>query len=141
MLDTYYILIAGTRTYNDYEELCYVLDSLLYDISGYYNIEIVQGGAKGADTLAKKYANAHQYKRTEKKAKWDLYGKAAGFRRNAEMHDYIKKHDNRICICFWDGESVGTQHNFILSKDNNTQLYVYDTIQKVVQFLTQRYIY
>ena len=55
-----------------------------------------------------------------------MYGKAAGFRRNAEMHNYIKNQDNRMCICFWDGKSTGTQHNFKLAKDADTLLYVYN---------------
>ena len=45
MIEKYSILIAGTRTYNDYEDLCSIVDSLLYNIKGYYNIEIIQGGA------------------------------------------------------------------------------------------------
>ena len=126
MIEKYSILIAGTRTYNDYEDLCSIVDSLLYNIKGYYNIEIIQGGANWADKLAKQYANQHSYKCTEVKANWDMYGKAAGFRRNAEMHNYIKNQDNRMCICFWDGKSTGTQHNFKLAKDADTLLYVYN---------------
>ena len=38
-------------------------------------------------------------------AQWNVYGKSAGFIRNAEMGHYAD-----AAICFWDGKSRGTQH-------------------------------
>ena len=99
---------------------------MLSKIKTIYNIEIVQGGANGADKFAEIYANNHGYECKLFKADWDNYGRSAGYIRNSAMHNYIKQFKNRGCLCFWDGKSKGTQHNFKLAKDNNTPLRIYD---------------
>ena len=128
--ETFALLIAGSRTYNDYDEFCKVTDLMLSKIKKSYNIEIIQGGANGADKFAEIYANNHGYTCTLFKADWDNYGKSAGYRRNSEMHNYIKQFEHRGCLCFWDGFSKGTQHNFKLANDNNTPLRIYNYTNK-----------
>ena len=116
-----YILVAGSRTFDDYATMCRILDML----TPYYpecEIHIVSGGAKGADTLAEKYADEHGYEKNIFLADWYKNGKAAGYIRNAQMHEFIKNQPNRICVCFWDGSSHGTAHNFELCKKYNTKL-------------------
>jgi hypothetical protein len=44
-------------------------------------------------------------------ALWDVYGKSAGYRRNAD----IVKAADRI-VAFWDGKSSGTKHTIKLAK-------------------------
>ena len=73
---------------------------MLSKIKTIYNIEIVQGGANGADKFAEIYANNHGYACKLFKADWDNYGKSAGYRRNSDMHNYIKQFKNRGCLCF-----------------------------------------
>lgn len=46
---------------------------------------IVHGDARGADTLAARWAVAHNIRCEAVPARWDLYGKAAGPRRNIAM--------------------------------------------------------
>ena len=46
---------------------------------------VVEGGAKGADSLAKKVANKLGIEVREYPAEWDKYGRAAGPIRNQEM--------------------------------------------------------
>lgn len=46
---------------------------------------IIQGGAKGADALAKRWAIEHGIHSVEVSALWDAFGKSAGYRRNAAM--------------------------------------------------------
>ena len=121
------VIIAGGRTFKDY--------NLLYDyckkaLSLQDDIEIVSGTANGADKFAEIYANNHGYTCTLFKADWDNYGKSAGYRRNSEMHNYIKQFEHRGCLCFWDGFSKGTQHNFKLANDNNTPLRIYNYTNK-----------
>ena len=120
------ILVAGSRSYNDYEEF---RDVMNFVCKNYHDIEIVSGGVRGADNLAERYAREKQYKLTIFKADWNLYGNAAGYKRNIEMQDYIQQVDERLCICFWDGQSKGTQHNFSAAKERNTILIVYNFIK------------
>ena len=133
----FYLLIAGSRNYNDYSEFCSVTDYILEDArKNGYRIVIVSGGAKGADTLARKYARENHLKLMEFPADWDGFGKQAGYIRNKEMHRYIYRHKNRGCLCFWSLKeySKGTRHNFQLAFEKRTPLAVYDFIEK--RFLT-----
>ena len=106
------ILVVGSRNFNNYELLKNTIDATaeVYD-----DIEIVSGGAKGADSLAEQYAKEKGYALKIFPADWNKYGKSAGYRRNAEMHKYISEFKDRLCVAFWDGQSKGTQHNFELA--------------------------
>ena len=116
----FYLLIAGSRTFNDYSYLKERCDYMLQNQNR--KIVIVSGGAKGADSLAEQYAKEKGYELVVMPAEWDKYGKSAGFRRNEKMHQYIARFQKRGCICFWDGNSKGTQHNFDLCKTYDTPL-------------------
>ena len=83
-------------------------------------IEIVQGGAKGADALGKLYADRHKVKMTEFSANWDLYGKAAGIIRNSEMADY-----SDACIVFWDGISKGSKNMIETAKKKGLKVIIH----------------
>lgn len=119
-MDKFYLLVAGTRTFDDYELLSKKIQQLTIRYGN--NICIVSGGAKGADTLAERYAKEHGLEFVKFTAKWNEYGKKAGFIRNEEMHDYISKYEHRGCVLFWDGKSKGTKHNIGLSKIYKNQL-------------------
>ena len=119
-LTAFYCVVAGSRTFNDYELMKEHLDNLL---SGYApNVVIISGGAKGADSLAEKYADERGYRKKIFPADWKRLGKQAGFVRNAQMHDFAAGYKNRGCVCFWDGQSRGTADNFHLCKERDTQL-------------------
>ena len=109
---SYFIcLVAGSRSFNDYELLSQTLDNLL---SNQPKVAIVSGGARGADSLAERYAKERNLPLKVFTADWNRFGKSAGYKRNRQMHEFIAKFQNRGCVCFWDGESKGTQHNFKL---------------------------
>jgi len=96
------IAIVGTRTFTDYG----LLQSSVTEIIPIDSItEIVSGGAKGADALAKRYAKDNNIKYVEFPARWNLYGKMAGPKRNEEIAKYVD-----ILIAFWDGSSIGTRN-------------------------------
>ena len=67
---------------------------------------IISGGARGADTIAKKYAREFGLKYIEFPADWNKYGKKAGFLRNV---DIVRNSD--LILAFWDGVSRGTLHS------------------------------
>lgn len=91
------VIIAGTRTFNDYQLLCNTIKELNINID-----EIVCGGAKGADALGEKYAKENNISIKYFLADWDKYGKRAGPIRNHQMGDYAD-----YLIAFWDKKSKG----------------------------------
>ena len=121
------VLVAGSRTYNDYEEFVRIMDKVLANQT---DISIVSGGAKGADSLAEAYAAARHIPIKVMHADWDKYGKSAGYKRNRQMHEFIANCPDRGCILFWDGKSKGTQHNIGLSQEFDTPLRIYRTDEK-----------
>ena len=66
--------------------------------------EIVSGGAKGVDLIAREYAVEKGLLLTEFLPKYDIYGKAAPIKRNREIAEYADE-----CLAFWDGKSKGTR--------------------------------
>jgi len=102
--DLYKVIIAGSRKYDDYHHLSTACDFLLSDVSPDLRIEIVSGGAPGADTLGEKYAYERGYSITRFPADWEVYGRAAGPIRNREMAEYAD-----ALIAFPVGKSPGTR--------------------------------
>ena len=97
------LIIAGSRTFNDYKKLKEVCDLLL---QGQTDVEIVSGAYyKGADLLGEQYAKKREYKLTQFLADWKRFGKAAGPKRNEQMANYAD-----TLVAFWDGKSRGTKN-------------------------------
>lgn len=78
------VLVCGGRNFLDDIRADKVLDGLheKYKID-----EIIEGGAKGADTLGREWAVARGVPVVTVKADWDTYGKRAGYLRNVAMAD------------------------------------------------------
>ena len=91
-------LIAGSRTFNNYFIVYRYLQKYLPA-----NAIICNGGANGADQLAAVYAerNGHVYEAYP--ARWEQFGKKAGYVRNLQL---VKQVDH--AIFFWDGKSPST---------------------------------
>lgn len=107
------VIIAGSRSFDDYDKLCKEVDEFIsmqkfFAGLGAYKskeVEIVSGGARGADKLGERYAKEHNLSLKVFPADWDKYGKRAGYIRNEEMAKYAN-----CLIAFWDGQSKGTAH-------------------------------
>ena len=112
------IIIAGSRSFRNYEFLCGVLDRFikLYNTK-YHSVVIISGTAKGADSLGEEYAESHNYNLVKFPADWNKYGKSAGYIRNCTMADYAKLAEESHCIVFWDGISRGSKHMINICKD------------------------
>lgn len=119
--DCTYVLIAGSRTFTNY---LLFMDELSSHIDTKAKLCIVSGGAKGTDSLAERYAKEHKIPIKIFPADWNNFGKSAGYKRNRQMHEFLAQHSKRKCICFWDGQSKGTAHNFELAKEFHTELEV-----------------
>lgn len=76
------ILVTGGREYSNKELVYRVLDSVL---SNRGISLVIQGGAKGADSLAKEWCLERGVHSCQVDALWQHFGKAAGHRRNATM--------------------------------------------------------
>ncbi|UUV45994.1 DUF2493 family protein [Bacillus phage vB_BanS-Thrax1] len=112
------VVIAGGRDFNHY----ILLKAKLLHYFRNYNlgdIEIVSGGARGADSLGERFAKEHGCKIVRFLPDWELFGKSAGYIRNAEMAKYAD-----ACVCFWDGKSKGTKHMINLAEKEGLKLRV-----------------
>jgi len=93
------LAIVGGRDFTDYA-------LLQYTVEHYYPLEmistIISGGARGADSLARRYAEENGITFTEYKPDWKL-GRGAGIIRNRQIVT-----DCDVLIAFWDGRSRGT---------------------------------
>jgi len=72
---------------------------------------VLCGAARGVDLSGKQWADLNNVPVEMYPAEWDLYGKSAGYRRNAEM---ASKADQ--LVAFWDGKSRGTKHMIDLAR-------------------------
>ena len=115
------IISAGTRTFNNYELLKSKMDFYLSNCGNRTNIEIVSGGARGADSLGERYAKEKGFPVKEFFPDWSL-GKKAGFLRNKEMSEYASH-----AVIFWDGVSRGSKLMIDLAQSN-------DLVVRVVRY-------
>ncbi len=99
------LIVAGGRDFNDYQLLGQSLDKLVSELPEEAQVSIVSGMARGADALGVRFAIKHNVILHRFPADWDKYGKAAGYRRNADMGAIADG-----LIAFWDEKSKGTQH-------------------------------
>lgn len=68
-------------------------------------VEIVSGGAAGADRAGEIYATGQDLPIKRFPADWGTHGKAAGPIRNKQMAEYAD-----ALLVFWDGVSAGTKN-------------------------------
>lgn len=116
------VAIVGSRDFNDYSQLHYVIDRirLMYFVDGF-----VSGGAKGADSLAETYARGCKIPIEVIKPDWEKFGKSAGMIRNGEI---IKTAD--IVLAFWDGRSRGTKNSIDRALAAKKNCFVFFSLHK-----------
>lgn len=102
------VIIAGGRDFNDYQLL---KDKVNYYMSNASDVVVICGEAKGADVLGKRLAKENRLLVNSFPAKWELYGKSAGYIRNKEMADTAD-----VLVAFWDGKSKGTANMIEIAK-------------------------
>jgi hypothetical protein len=78
------VLVCGGRDYNDWDRL---EDELNAIERAYGQLTIISGCARGADSLAIRYAEKYGDPVEKFPADWNTHGRAAGFIRNQQMLD------------------------------------------------------
>ena len=121
------IIIAGSRDFDNYkvleDESSKIIEKELND--DIQSIRIISGTARGADQLGERFAKKYNYSISCFHAEWGLYGKSAGYRRNAEMAKFAVSNNNfGILIAFWDSQSKGTKHMIDLANRYGLKVYV-----------------
>lgn len=124
------VIVAGSRTFKDYEFMKRKLDIIL---SNKTNIEIVSGTQRtrnphgedyGADYLGEKYAAEKGYAVKRFPADWDGLGRKAGHVRNEEMAVYAAPDGG--CIVFRENNSPGSTSMINYATQYGLKLKVYD---------------
>jgi len=90
------VIVTGGRDYSDANMVDDVLDLFKPTM-------IVQGGAFGADRLARMYAEFYKIECVTMSADWEKHGKAAGPIRNVEM---LKAHPDAVVVAFPGGRGT-----------------------------------
>ena len=109
------IAIIGSRGFDNYPFFKKIINKFTSNFKHFY---FVSGGAKGADSLADRYAQENNIEITIYKPHWSI-GRGAGLFRNKTIWN-----DADIGIAFWDGKSKGTAHSFKIAEEQNKTLYV-----------------
>ena len=94
------VIVAGTRTIEDYEVVCKAIEE-----SGFEITELVSGGARGVDKLGERWAKENGVPVNVFQAEWEKYGNRAGPIRNVAMGSYAD-----ALIAIRHGPSPGTSH-------------------------------
>ncbi len=97
------IIIAGSRTFQYYDEIEPLIEKGLYAFG--MVTHIISGCAKGIDEMGEIWASENGIPCIKYPADWKQYGNFAGKFRNVAMAD---AGDDLLAI--WDGKSGGTGH-------------------------------
>jgi len=136
------VIVAGSRTIQDYNLVSTIISNTIHT----YHIsvdELVQGLAKGVDTLARSWALSNSIPPKDFLPKWDditvpgalvrrnkwgkLYNVLAGHMRNEEMAHYVAANGGGALIAIWDFKSTGTKDMIHRAFNHKLFIYVYKT--------------
>ena len=113
------IIIAGGRDFDDVHLVALTLSNLLPDDTTPDSIQIVSGGAKGADAMGELVARDNNINLAIFPAQWDTHGKRAGYVRNQLMADNAD-----VLLAFWNETSKGTKHMIDIAKRKNLEVHI-----------------
>ena len=96
------LLISGSRSLTDHLSITRLLNERLAELYSRFEIELLNGGAKGVDQIAANWAQDHRMLVTYFRPDWSK-GRYAGLERNTEMINLA----DFVCVV-WDGQSKGS---------------------------------
>lgn len=120
------LIIAGSRGITDRNMVERILNGVRSPID-----HVISGDARGIDNIGALWAESKGIPVIHFPAKWDLYGKSAGYRRNVDMAKYAVG-DPQIqgaLVAIWDGKSPGTEHMVNIAKEHQMLVWVPDLIK------------
>lgn len=115
------VAIVGTRHFEDYDLLCSVLDELISKNIISQNCTIISGGAKGADSMAERFAKERSMETKIHHPAYKKFGRKAPIIRNK----WIVK-DAEMVVAFWNGQSSGTGFTVQYAREKEKPLLVID---------------
>lgn len=118
------LLVCGHREFDDWNLLDTKLSEFALDC--YHNkdqLTIIEGGAKGADFLARVWSKKNNVSFVEYPADWKLHGKKAGPIRNRQM---ITEGKPDLVLAFLHPNSIGTRDMVRAAKDAGIETIVVD---------------
>lgn len=110
------LAIVGSRNYEDYTEFKNVIAKTLkkWNVTIADIEKIISGGAKGADSLADKFAKENDIPITNFYPDWKAFGKAAGVMRNTDIVNECTH-----IIAFPSRDGSGTQDSIRKARKEN----------------------
>lgn len=115
----YKVLVCGSRYYKDRDKIWHVLDAYYAKIG--HTMLLINGGAPGADTIAREWAVDRKVDHLTLYAKWEIFGrKAAGPMRNRRM----AKKNPRVVLAFHEDwpNSRGTKNMVKQAEDRDLKV-------------------
>ncbi len=97
------ILVTGGRDFNDKERVFKKLDEIIAGVQDLNEVSVIQGGARGADSLGRLWAKDNWIYWKSFDADWNQYGKRAGPIRNQQMIDECEPD---LCVAFPGGRGT-----------------------------------
>ena len=114
------LLVCGDRKWRERHYLFDTLD----DIHALYGVSLlIEGGASGADRVAKEWAHSRDIPVEEYPAEWDKYGKAAGPIRNRQMF-YGGQPEMVVAFHRSLNTSKGTRDMVLIAREAGVPTYV-----------------
>lgn len=107
------VAVIGSRSFSSYSFLCRQLASLPVS-------SVVSGGARGADSLAARFAQARGLPLRVFLPDYTRYGRSAPLVRNKSIIAAAE-----LVVAFWDGRSAGTAHALGLARRRGLVCHVF----------------
>lgn len=125
MRKVHYELICGGREFNDEALMVSTVKALIAHVTkGDRELEVVAGGARGADRLGASVARSLGITVIEIAAEWDRFGKSAGYRRNQQMADLLvgrREEGHTVGVTAFPG-GAGTGHMVRIARTENLRV-------------------
>jgi hypothetical protein len=117
------VLVCGSRDWDDADIIWNTLHGVQRTVDF---MRVIEGAARGADSLGARWAKTHNVPLESYPADWDRYGKGAGHIRNKQMLDEGKP---TLVLAFKDGFDYthsrgGTENMVALAKAKGVPTYV-----------------